>query len=221
MSHSPAFAPFDRLFASHSPEIARLDELVEPSETRGMPLEREIASCTSQLARLELEGMPRELEGMSHSPPLVSHSLRGKAVRARGNVPRDPLPVPQSLRQDRPEPLGVLALGELDSPRSSHYYMYIRTACPGARSRGSMPREGSRDLWAARLRRLWTASSPQRGIPGRRRRFFDKRSTRGNGSGAVPSGPPYSGGLRCGRAAARPESQGGGGGLPRRGGSLA
>jgi hypothetical protein len=40
MSHSPAFAPSDRPFASHYPEIARLDELFASSEEGGTRPER-------------------------------------------------------------------------------------------------------------------------------------------------------------------------------------
>ena len=71
MSHSLAFAPSDRPFASHSPEIARLDELFAPSEEEGtrperggMRSARVFASCTSELASQNLWGMPRELGGM-------------------------------------------------------------------------------------------------------------------------------------------------------------
>jgi hypothetical protein len=77
MSQSPAFAPSDRPFASHSPEIARLDELCAPSEaggTRpergGMRPARVFTSCTSQLARQNLRGMPRELRGTGRDEEL-------------------------------------------------------------------------------------------------------------------------------------------------------
>src|SRR5947199_336269 len=71
MSHSPDFAPSELPFASHSPEIARLEELFAPSEEEGtrpelggMRSARPFTSCTSELARQKLRGMPRELWGM-------------------------------------------------------------------------------------------------------------------------------------------------------------
>ena len=78
MSHSPAVAPSDRPFASHSPEGTRLDELIAPSEEGGMRRERVFLSCTSELAAFFLafewleagemrrkgEGMGREEQGM-------------------------------------------------------------------------------------------------------------------------------------------------------------
>src|SRR3954451_11583622 len=65
MRHSPAFASSDRPFASHSPEIARLDELFAPSEEGGMRPERggmrpeqAFKPCTSALASQNFRGMP-------------------------------------------------------------------------------------------------------------------------------------------------------------------
>src|SRR5262249_47443429 len=77
MSRSPAFASSDRPFASHSPEIARLDELFAPSEAggtrperEGMRPERRGMPCTSGLAEQNLRGMPRELRGTGRDEEL-------------------------------------------------------------------------------------------------------------------------------------------------------
>jgi hypothetical protein len=77
MSHSPGFVSFELPFASHSPEIARLDELFAPSEAEGtrpelggMRSARAFSSCTSELARQNLRGMPRELWGMDRDREL-------------------------------------------------------------------------------------------------------------------------------------------------------
>ena len=69
------------------------------------------------------------------------------------------------------------------------------------------PREGSRASTDRRAPPSPEVSSPRRGAQGGRRGFIDKRRTRGNGSGAVPSGLPYFGGCawreipRCGKPA--------------------
>jgi hypothetical protein len=89
------------------------------------------------------------------------------------------------------------SLKGVDNPIHSPYYMYIIAVCPEVRSKEPM---AFTDRGAPPSPK---ASSPRRGIPGRRRRFFDNRCTRGNGSGAVPSGLPYSGGRRCGQTRAK------------------
>ena len=77
MSHSLAFEPSDLPFASHSPEIARLDEPCAPSEEGGTRPAREgirsaraFRPCTSGLAAQNLRGMSRELQetGFAESP---------------------------------------------------------------------------------------------------------------------------------------------------------
>ena len=71
-SHSPAFEPPEECFASHSPELERRARPATSSKARGTslkgggtPPDLNITSCTSELARQEIEGTPRELGGTS------------------------------------------------------------------------------------------------------------------------------------------------------------
>jgi hypothetical protein len=72
-SHSLTFEPPEDLFASHSPELERRARPAASSRAGGTspsgggtPPELDIAPCTSEIARQEIEGMPRELGG---TPP--------------------------------------------------------------------------------------------------------------------------------------------------------
>jgi hypothetical protein len=122
------------------------------------------------------------------SRPLPSGECRAKS--ASGDLKS---PSSRAGTARRPFPRG------LDISFPGHYYMHIAAGLSRGPDRGAMPpRPGSRTSTDRRAPPSPKASSPRHGIPDRRRPFFDRRCTRGNGTEPFPLALLYSGGRRCG-----------------------
>lgn len=139
-------------------------------------------------------GNAPQARGNEPFPALRISFSPGKAFRSPWNATRKTFLLPPTLPPRR----------GIDSSFLNRYCMHIMAVCPVAHSQGSKePCEGLRLLKTAGLRHHRRRRA-RAGVPGGRRGFFDNRCTRGNGGGAVPSGPPYFRGRKCGSTLKQP-----------------